>query len=85
MSREVKLEALLRCVARNLEHGMSASIQKLQARSIREVLGEKADRRPLGGALAMRVMQSDLYPKLDDVERADCDELVRQNLDWCKK
>lgn len=42
------------------------------------------ERRPLGGALAMRVLQSDLYRGLDDTERADCDELVRRNLDWCK-
>jgi hypothetical protein len=41
-------------------------------------------RRPLGCALAMRVLQSDIYPTLDDAERADCDELVRRNLDWCK-
>lgn len=40
--------------------------------------------RPLGAALAMRVMQSDLYQQLDDAERADCDELVRQNIEWFK-
>lgn len=43
------------------------------------------ERRPLGCALAMRVMQSDLYKQLDDVERADCDELVQRNLEWFKR
>lgn len=42
------------------------------------------ERRPLGCALAMRVLQSDLYRGLDDAQRADCDELVRRNLEWCK-
>lgn len=42
------------------------------------------ERRPLGGALAMRVMQSDLYKQLNDAEYADCDELVRRNLEWYK-
>lgn len=41
--------------------------------------------RPIGCALAMRVMQSPLYQQLDEAERADCDELVRQNLDWFKR
>lgn len=40
--------------------------------------------RPLGCLLAMRVMQSDLYHALDDAERADCDALVRKNLNWFK-
>lgn len=31
-----------------------------------------------GCALAMRVMQSHLYAQLDDVERAECDELLRR-------
>jgi hypothetical protein len=31
-----------------------------------------------GYALAMRVMQSDLYPKLAVEERAECDELIRR-------
>jgi hypothetical protein len=31
-----------------------------------------------GCALAVRVMQSDLYERLDDLERAECDELVRR-------
>jgi hypothetical protein len=43
------------------------------------------ERRPLGCFLAMRVMQSDLYRQLDDAERADCDELVRRNLEWFKR
>lgn len=43
------------------------------------------ERRPLGCALAMRVMQSDLYKELDDAERADCDELVQRNLEWFKR
>ena len=30
----------------------------------------------LGFALAMRVLQSDLYQQLDEVERAECDELI---------
>lgn len=30
-----------------------------------------------GYALAMRVLQSDLYAKLDDLERAECDALCR--------
>jgi hypothetical protein len=46
---------------------------------------ERQDRRPLGCALAMRVMQSDLREHLDDAERADCDELVRRNLEWFKR
>lgn len=48
------------------------------------ILETSTPRRPLGCALAMRVLQSDLYRGLDDTERADCDELVRRNLDWCK-
>lgn len=53
--------------------------------TIEKVLAqEAAKRRPLGCALAMRVMQSDLYQQLDDTERADCDELVRRNLEWFK-
>jgi hypothetical protein len=34
------------------------------------------------GALAMRVMQSDLYGQLDDAERAQCDAQIRQHLEW---
>lgn len=30
----------------------------------------------LGGKLAMRVMQSDLYHKLDEAERGECDALI---------
>jgi hypothetical protein len=50
---------------------------------------EKADAvdaksRPFGCALAMGVLQSDLYRQLDDVQRAECDELVRRNLEWFK-
>lgn len=41
--------------------------------------------RPLGCALAMRVMQSDLYKSLDDTQRADCDELVQRNLEWFRR
>lgn len=41
--------------------------------------------RPLGCALAMRVLQSPLYPLLDEAERADCDELVQRNLEWFKQ
>jgi len=32
----------------------------------------------LGAALAMRVLQSDLYHDLDSIERAECDELIRR-------
>ncbi|MCA8237698.1 hypothetical protein [Burkholderia cenocepacia] len=32
-----------------------------------------------GWKLAMRVLQSDLYPQLDDAERAECDALARTN------
>jgi hypothetical protein len=32
----------------------------------------------------MGVLQSDLYRQLDDVQRAECDELVRRNLEWFK-
>lgn len=42
------------------------------------------EQRPLGCSLAMRVMQSDLYPKLDEAERSDCDLLVLQNIAWFK-
>jgi hypothetical protein len=31
-----------------------------------------------GYALAMRVMQSDLYPELDERERSECDELIHR-------
>lgn len=31
----------------------------------------------IGYALAMRVLQSDLYAKLDDEERGECDALIR--------
>lgn len=31
----------------------------------------------LGAALAMRVLQSDLYAELDDTERGECDALIR--------
>jgi hypothetical protein len=41
--------------------------------------------RPLGCALAMRVLQSELYRGLNDAERADCDELVQRNLEWFKR
>lgn len=44
-----------------------------------------APRRPLGCALAMRVLQSDMYTTLDDAERADCDELVQRNLEWFRR
>jgi hypothetical protein len=57
--------------------------------TVREVGALPADvpeaRRPLGCALAMRVLQSDLYPTLDGAERADCDELVHRNLEWAKR
>lgn len=33
----------------------------------------------LGWKLAMRVLQSDLYPTLEDDERAECDALVKAN------
>ncbi len=36
-----------------------------------------ADYDRFGYALAMRVLQSDLYHQLDDRERAECDELIR--------
>jgi polyhydroxyalkanoate synthesis regulator phasin len=35
-----------------------------------------AQARTFGCALAMRVLQSDLYRQLDDTERAECDELI---------
>ena len=42
-----------------------------------------------GYALAMRVLQSDLYKQLDDKERAECDELIargqtpsKSDADW---
>jgi hypothetical protein len=33
-----------------------------------------------GYALAARVLQSDLYEKLDDKERAECDEFLKRGL-----
>jgi hypothetical protein len=45
----------------------------------------RQEARPLGCALAMRVLQSDLYKQLNDAERADCDELVQRNLEWLKR
>lgn len=41
-------------------------------------------RRPLGCHLAMSVLQSDMYHKLGEPSRADCDELVAMNIDWLK-
>ncbi len=51
---------------------------------MKEELKEQSafDGRPVGCALALRVMQSNLYPALDEAERADCDALIRKNLDW---
>ena len=34
----------------------------------------------IGYALAMRVLQSDLYDKLDGTERAQCDELIARGM-----
>lgn len=36
---------------------------------------------PFGYALAMRVLQSDLYRKLDDIERGECDEMIARGMD----
>lgn len=44
---------------------------------VRAVFDHYEQNKTFGGALAMRVLQSDLYHKLDDVERAECDELIR--------
>lgn len=33
-----------------------------------------------GYALAMRVLQSELYRQLDDRERAECDELIQRGM-----
>lgn len=33
-----------------------------------------------GYALAMRVLQSDLYHQLDALERAECDELIQRGM-----
>ena len=33
-----------------------------------------------GYALAMAVLQSDLYRKLDDIQRAECDEFIRRGM-----
>lgn len=38
------------------------------------------ERYPPGYVLAMRVLQSDLYETLDDIERADCDELIARHI-----
>lgn len=35
---------------------------------------------PIGHALAMRVLQSDLYRQLDDTERAECDALIHDHI-----
>lgn len=51
---------------------------------LRAALGVRDTRRPHGCALAMRVMQSNLYTFLDEAERAECDELVQRNLEWAK-
>jgi hypothetical protein len=37
-------------------------------------------RQPFGYALAMAVLQSELYPKLADTERAECDEFIAQGI-----
>lgn len=36
----------------------------------------KTGQAPTGFALAMRVLQSDLYAQLDDIERGECDALI---------
>jgi hypothetical protein len=40
---------------------------------------------PLGWRLAMRVLQSDLYSKLDDSERAECDALIESHFQTIRK
>ena len=40
--------------------------------------GESVMYETFGYALAVRVLQSDLYAQLDDKERAECDELIRR-------
>lgn len=57
----------------------------LLAEAEKSAAGVGVVHRPLGCALAMRVMQSDLYKQLDEAERADCDELVQRNLEWFKR
>lgn len=37
----------------------------------------------LGFKLAMRVLQSDLYAKLDDAERSECDALIKDGQTLC--
>ena len=38
----------------------------------------------IGRALAMRVLQSDLYFQLDEVERGECDALIHDHLESLK-
>jgi hypothetical protein len=69
--------------------GYRAALAASPAAPATQPEAEKADAvdaksRPFGCALAMGVLQSDLYRQLDDVQRAECDELVRRNLEWFK-
>lgn len=50
----------------------------------RALLARRAESVRLGRVLAVRVLQSDLYRRLNDAERADCDALVRAHVESLK-
>jgi hypothetical protein len=56
-------------------------VPEREARSAPEPSGEGS---LIGYALAMRVLQSDLYANLDEVERGECDALIRAGVDRAK-
>lgn len=55
---------------------LGAEVSKATADYLAERAIPKLDFDSFGYALAMRVMQSDLYAQLDDRERAECDALI---------
>lgn len=57
----------------------SEPLRRIDAK-VKEILSADRNREEVPGwKLAMRVMQSDLYPLLDDAEREECDALVNSN------
>jgi len=74
MSTNQKMRAALCAWASDLEAGHQVWIPAASLRDIAAALAQAEQRQ--GRALAMRVLQSDLYAKLDDLERAECDALI---------
>jgi hypothetical protein len=74
-SYELVDELIGAVVADERYDGMGGSADNLEAAKSTLLA---AISQPLGYALAMRVLQSDLYSKLDDKERSECDEIIRR-------